>query len=231
MSGRGADIGFISVSFIRRSLFLGRLTGCWTGYSKTIRRWEHRGDKNVHLDRQNDDLIHVMFISGDNNDLQSKTIWLLSWMCLWCYLSEGALSEAELANSPDGYCNHRGQGYGPAQTVSPVWVHIAPTGCQGLVVHKRADEANLEEKAENQPNHVRKNKTHWCCSVSPTLHFIKSLTWPWSSSSNPKHLRWLYKYWLKSEWFPQLNSWMPFQIWKIQTQKRTLIFITSFLKI
>lgn len=71
-------------------------------------------------------------------------------MC-WCsYLSEGALSEAELDDSPDGYCNHRGQGYGPAQTVGPVWVHIAPAGCQGLVVHKRADEANLEGKEEQQ---------------------------------------------------------------------------------
>lgn len=57
-------------------------------------------------------------------------------MC-WCsYLSDGALCEVDLTNSPDGYCNHRGDGHGPAQMVGPLRVHIALAGCQGLVVQK-----------------------------------------------------------------------------------------------
>lgn len=74
----------------------------------------------------------------------------VSSMC-WCsHLSESAISEADLADSPDGYCNHRGEGNSPAQRVGPVWVHIAPAGCQGLVVQKVADEARLEGKAEDK---------------------------------------------------------------------------------
>lgn len=92
-------------------------------------------------------------------------------MCLWCYLSEGALSEAELANSPDGYCNHRGQGYGPAQTVSPVWVHIAPTGCQGLIVHKRADEANLEGKSRESIKPCEKKQDALMLFSLPNMSF------------------------------------------------------------
>lgn len=161
MSERGAEIGLISVSLIRGSLFLVRLTGCWTGYSRTIRRWIQRGHKNVHLERQNNDLIHVIFIGGNNHDLQSKTIQLLSGMCLLWYLSEGALSKAELANSPHGCCNHRGQGYGPAQMVSPVWVGFALTGWQGLVVHKWADETNLEEKTQDQTSTRVDKQTLW----------------------------------------------------------------------
>lgn len=65
-------------------------------------------------------------------------------MC-WCfYFSEGALCEPDLADSPYGYWNHRGKGYDSAQTVGPVWERLVPAGCQGLLVHKGADEANLE---------------------------------------------------------------------------------------
>ena len=74
------------------------------------------------------------------------------WIYWRCYLSEGALGEANLANSPDGYCNYGGEGYGPAQIVGPVWIHIV-TKFQGLIVHKGTDEANLKEKYTQKVKH------------------------------------------------------------------------------
>lgn len=65
-------------------------------------------------------------------------------------MSERALCEVELADSTDGYWDHTGDGYGPAQVVGPVWVHRAVACFQRLEIQKEANEANLEGKAEEK---------------------------------------------------------------------------------
>lgn len=78
-----------------------------------------------------------------------------SW---YTYLSEGALSEAYFDDSAKGYYNHRGQGYGLAQMIGPVWELIDPTGYQRLVVQEFADEENLKGEAENSVLNTERNQ-------------------------------------------------------------------------
>ncbi len=114
MSGKEADIGMISMSFRRCFLFVLGPTGSITECHRTNRHCKDR--KKGQLDKQNDneiDLIHIGVIKNIGKVKQNKKVIRMCWCS---YMSESAIDEADLADSPDAYCNHRGEGHSPTQS-------------------------------------------------------------------------------------------------------------------